>query len=274
MISTVERTQSAAREIDLPDIVSRDVMCMVRDGIIGQPRNHQVELGPSELGMPCARRLIHKLSGHDPPGSGLPWKPYIGTAMHSAFEAAIRAHGRNQGAQPRFLTEHRVLVGSLRGGRDIVGTADVFDIDSGTVIDWKFVGKAQMQKYALRGPGRQYRTQAHLYGRGFARAGYVVRQVMILFLPREGELHITPTGQFTGAVMWAEPYDEQIAVKALNRVSGLIELLEDMEPADLIDLYPKCDDYFCPWCGGMTRPTTTIANPTTAELFGQEATAP
>lgn len=252
----------SARGIDTPEIVSRELMCVIRDTIVNQPRSLQTAIGPSEIGNPCTRAIIHKLAGHSEPGRSLAWKAYIGVGMHGNLAGGFAAHALNQGQQPRFLIEHRVLIGSA-GGYDIAGSCDLFDIDSGTVVDWKLVGKTQMAKYAAKGPGSRYRTQIHCYGRGFVRLGYPVRTVMIVFLPREADLKIQPNGFATGAHVFAEPYDERIATKALARIAGLRELMADMPVPELLSLYPPCLDYFCAWCkSDAPRPEST------AELFG------
>jgi len=253
-------SELSARGIDAPEIVGRELMCVIRDTIVNQPRSLQQVPGPSELGG-CARALIHKLCGHAKPPE-LAWKAYVGVGMHHNLATGFAAHALNGGQQARFLIEHRVTVGSARG-LDITGSADLFDIDSGTVVDWKLVSKQQMERYAARGPGQRYRTQIHCYGKGFARAGFAVHTVMIVFLPRDGDLRIRPNGSFTGAHVFAEPYDERIAVKALSRLAGLRELLEQFPPDQLLDMFPPCRDYFCSWC-------KSEAPDNTAALFGEK----
>ena len=245
-------------EIDLPHIVAGDLLYMVKDAIANQPRTLQQVIGPSEIGA-CPRKVIHTLAGTPvPPARDPAWLAYIGSCVHAGLDSAITHHPINQGMQPRFLTEHRVNVGTA-GGQEIWGTADVFDLDSGTVGDWKIVGPDRLLHYATHGPGNQYRVQAHLYGRGFARLGYVVNHVMILFLPRNGKLdrhHI-----------WAEPYDETIALDALSRIDALVELIGVLGKEAVLDLYPPCNDWFCPWCR-KPRTTPVRAVPTTTiQLF-------
>lgn len=250
------------RGIDAPEIVARELMCVIRDTILNQPRSLQTTIGPSELGNPCTRAIIHKLAGHHAPGSDLAWKAYIGVGMHHNLATGFGAHELNGGQQPRFHVEHKVLCGNARG-LDVIGSADLFDIDSGTVVDWKVVGKSRMTRYQTRGPGSQYRTQIHLYGRGFAQLGYPVRTVMIVFLPREGELRIRPDGSFSGAYVFAEPYAESIALRALSRIAGLRELMESVPVPDLLEMYSPCLDYFCRWCkSDAPLPEST------ADLFG------
>jgi hypothetical protein len=250
---------------------------MITDTIANQPRTLQQTIGPSELGIPCTRRLIHKLVRDQEPSRRDPaWLAYIGSCVHSGLESGIRRHPMNQAtdrpwhpeAQPRFLLEERVHVGDA-GGQQIWGNADVFDIDSGTVVDWKVVGPDRLSHYIKNGPGPQYRTQAHLYGRGFARAGYTVNTVMIMFLPREGQLRTHH--------MWAEPYDESVALQGLERVDTLYNLIDVIGLDECLALYPLCNDWFCPWCkkdrhrarlASQPRQVSTITSMTTAELFG------
>lgn len=249
------------REIDAPTIVARDLMCVIKDTIEQQPRGLQEAVGPSELGG-CVRSLIHRHAKHRRPRSALAWKPFQGTALHAALADAFARHSINQGQQPRFLIEHAVIVGSA-AGLDVAGHSDLFDIDSGTVNDWKLVGTSMLDKYRRSGPGEQYRVQAHLYGRGFERQGFVVRTVMITFLPRDGDLRINDDGSFTGAHVWAEPYDEQVAIKALARYAGVIELIDILGVDEVLGMYKVCNNYFCDWCKrDRPRPVETI------ELFG------
>lgn len=256
----------ALRGMDLPEVVSADLIMMITDTIANQPRTLQTAIGPSEIGIPCTRRLIHKIA-HDPePGRQDPaWLAYIGSCVHAGLELGMRRHPLNQAIeQPRFLLEQRVHVGTA-GGHEIWGNADVFDIDSGTVIDWKVCGPQRITDYARLGPGQQYRTQAHLYGRGFAAQGFMVNTVMIMFLPRNDQLYKHH--------MWAEPYDEGIALEALSRLDGLYELLGLFGAQALAETYPPCKDWFCQFCRAdrkkVARTVKTIDAPsTTAELFG------
>lgn len=248
------KPSSDDREIDEPHIVAADLVQIITDTIANQPRSLQQVIGPSEIGIPCTRRLIHKLAGHsEPPRRDPAWLAYIGSCVHAGLELGFRRHPLNQAVlQPRYLLEHRVCVGQANG-LDIWGNADVFDIDAATVVDWKVVGPDRLKHYTKHGPGPQYRTQAHCYGRGFARLGYPVKHVMIMFLPRDGQLF--------KRFCWAEPYDETVAVQGLDRVEGLLELLDVLGVEALLEMYEPCTDWFCAWCKAI-KPTST------AELFG------
>ncbi len=183
------------------------VRSIIETALLNQPRSQQVRIGPSEIGTPCDRCLIHKLAGTIATEAGVPWLPFVGTAVHAALEDIFTQ--ANAGCPVRWLTETTVSVGSV-GGIDITGHADLFDLHTGTVMDWKVVGKTTLDKVRRHGPSQTYRAQGHLYGRGFTRRGLQVQTVRILFLPRNAI-------SLTDAVIWEEPYDEQIALAALGR---------------------------------------------------------
>lgn len=203
-----------------PDLLAAELRGVINAAIANHPRTLQKAIGPSELGHPCARRVGYKLSGHDEvnavPQDAQPWLPTIGVAVHAwledAFTAANTTSPVRQAGHSRWLVEARVAVGKL-AGVEITGSMDLYDRVTATVIDHKIVGPTTLRKYKAQGPGEQYRTQIHLYGRGATRRGLPVDTVMIAFLPRNGELR--------DAYFWHEPYDEQVALATLQRAEGI-----------------------------------------------------
>lgn len=197
-----------------PDLVASELLHVIKGAVASHPRSLQRRIGPSEIGHPCARRVGYILLDHekvnDAPGD-TPWLPTIGTAVHAWLEEQFVA--ANVADQPlRWLTELRVDVGTL-AGVPITGHCDLYDRVTATAIDWKIVGATTLKKYRSKGPGDQYRTQIHLYGRGLTRRGLPVDTVAIAFLPRNGELR--------DAYIWHEPYDEQVALDGLERAEGV-----------------------------------------------------
>jgi hypothetical protein len=216
------------------------------------PRSLQTRLGPSELGHPCDRRLGYKVAGVDEINHGEPaWYPTIGTAVHAWLEDVMKWLNGHLGIgpdnKPRFLLEHRVDVGAILG-EPITGSCDVYDRLTGFVVDWKVVGERQLKKYKSEGPGRQYRTQAHLYGRGWQRRGMPVSNVAVMFLPRDRMLR--------DAHWWHEPYDEQIAVQALTRAEAITSLVRSAGPAALRMLGTA--DAYCQFCPMFLPASTEI----------------
>ena len=213
---------------------------IIFDALASQPRSLQTRIGPSEIGIPCARRIGYKLAGVAPVNDrGVPWKPFIGTSVHAMLaEIFARFNRANDPDDPRFLIEHKVDVGEV-AGEIIDGSCDLHDTLTRTVIDWKIVGKDQLAKYRKNGPGDQYRIQAHTYGRGWERRGYAVDRVAVVFLPRDLE--------YDKRVVWHEDYDEQIAIDALTRVNGIAQLVAAAGTGAL-PLLPTADAWcaFCP----------------------------
>lgn len=237
-----------------PDHTAEHLLSLIRTAITEHPRSQQKLIGPSELGHPCARRIGYKLLGH-PEREGEPnWKATVGTALHSWLEgvldgANIDYEQRTKAGEERFYTEQRVTVGQVNGV-DIDGSCDVYDRATATVIDWKSVGPTQLTKYKRFGPGAQYRAQAHLYGRGWQAQGLPVDTVMIVFLPRNGELAET--------YVWHEYYDEQIALNALQRASGIALGVQALG-AKVLEQLPTADSWchMCPYYKAQSTDPTS-----------------
>ncbi|HEY9310263.1 MAG TPA: hypothetical protein VIP82_20865 [Microbacterium sp.] len=216
---------------------------VIKDGITRHPRSLQKRIGPSEMGRPCDRWILHKLNGDGEPDRGPAWKPAVGTAVHDQLERWFDAANRGGGEVDRteWVTEWSVTVGQI-GGQDIDGHSDLFHVPTGTVIDHKIVGPKQLSKYRLHGPSQQYRVQAHLYGKGFTDDGGwgPCRAVAIAFLPRDGEL--------SGAYFWSEPYNPHLAAEALQRANRLWTMLTVVGIDAALAASPLCDDQWCTWC--------------------------
>ena len=111
----------------------------IRDFSANRPRSLQTAVGPSQLGNPCDHCLTAALVGWAK-ATDEAWLPLIGTAVHALLlegEAAAFT-------SPEWLTEYGVTVGQV-DGIEVSGTADLFHVLSGTVVDLKVVG--------LWGPG-------------------------------------------------------------------------------------------------------------------------
>jgi hypothetical protein len=232
----LQRTMTPAAQ------VGAELLQLIKTRIIHHPRSLQVAIGPSEIGHSCARRIGYKLAGVPEREGQLPnWKATVGTAVHTWMESMLDDDNlsyaeRTGSGQERWFVETRVNVGDING-TDVEGSCDVFDRVTGTVVDWKTNGPAMLKKYK-KGPSKEYRAQAHLYGRGWQRKGMTVRNVMIIFLPRNGEL--------SEAVVWTEPYDEQIAVDALTRATGIAVLVDAF--GDRAYNHLETADAYCTHC--------------------------
>lgn len=184
------------------------------------PRSQQTQVGPSELGMLCERRLALKMLGADEVNTTADrWPSTIGTAVHTWLSNALLTDNDQleaAGQPPRWLVEQKV---TIRPG--LTGSCDAYDLYTHTVIDWKVVGTTSLKKYRRAGPGQQYRTQAHLYGKGWANLGLPVKDVALVFLPRAGML---PDTHF-----WSEPYNPAVADDAVGRMDDLLAAMNDAD---------------------------------------------
>lgn len=212
-----------------------DHVAVITNAITQAPRSLQKRIGPSEIGHPCARRIAYKLAGVEPVNVSASWRPTVGTAVHEWLADTFAAANRDLDAA-RYLIELSVAVTD-----EITGSVDLYDRAAHLVNDWKVVSPTSLKKYRANGPGEQYRTQVHLYAYGLTRRGLPVDDVAITFLPNSGELH--------EAVFWTEPYDEQVATDALQRLST-VQGLVDAAGAGAAAVLPTdgADPAWCRYC--------------------------
>lgn len=233
-------------EVD-PQVVAAEVFTILREGILNQPRGKQRMIGPSEIGQPCARRIGYRIAQVPrTQREDVAWKPFVGTSLHEMVGNIIARHeiarfSNDQGdTKPRWHVEERVTVGTVNGV-EITGSCDLFDQETGTVFDWKFVGDRKLNQYKAEGPGQQYTWQAHLYGQGWVKAGYEVRNVAIIFMTRDGN--------FDDRIVWSEPFDPEIAAIALERLASIDTLIDELGAADALSVLDTASNYcqYCPW---------------------------
>ncbi|WP_326637312.1 hypothetical protein OG884_26625 [Streptosporangium sp. NBC_01755] len=201
------------------------------------PRSLQRVIGPSEIGMPCTRRMAYKLCDHPAANtSSDPWASIIGTAVHSWMEQTYAAENARLGRE-RYVIERRL---HIRG--NVYGHADLYDRDLKVNNDWKVVGPDRLKDYRSKGPGPQYEIQAHLYGLGQENAGEQVEHVAITFLPRGGRID--------GLHVWTAPYDRSIALGALERMDNVLAALTALDPPNnptAWAMFPATEAY-CTYC--------------------------
>lgn len=223
----------------------------IADAILNHPRSQQSEIGPSEVGISCDRRIGYKLLGHPEPQK-VNWKATVGTAIHAWLETVFDGYNLDHAefaGEERYLIENRVSAGPVPFlGYELEGSCDLYDRVTGIVIDHKTISPSQLKKYRSQGPSQQYRAQAHIYGYAWRRAGFAVTAVAIAFLPRNGEL--------TEAYIWSEPYDEQVALDAMARLAGIAQVTRTL--GAIAPTYLPTSDAYCPWCpffkAGSTDP--------------------
>lgn len=226
-----------ADAINAPVDPVRDALVdMIKQRYRATPRHLQVELGPSDVSHPCMRKMamaMTQVPRCNPEYDPLP--SILGTAAHSWMESAARLDNERLGRE-RWLIETRLEVAP-----GLSGSCDLFDTDTLTVIDHKFLGYTSFMSYT-KYIGPQYKAQVTLYGRGFKRLGYDVQRVAVAIFPRSGTL--------SKMHLWSEDYDDDLASEVLLRRERVIGLCDDLEVEANPDRYQWIPEtpYLCIWC--------------------------
>lgn len=216
---------------DSMDAEKRDLLAVIQGAIDNHPRSLQVKIGPSEIGTECDHCLAAKLAGWPQVETNGGWLPTVGTAVHSWIEDAFRLHPDGPEQNRRYLTERKVAVGEI-DGEEITGSTDLVDVVAGWTWDWKIVGPTTLKSAKVR-PAQHYVVQQMLYARGWNRMGVKITHVGIAYLPRNAM-------SLASSVFWSAPYDEQIAIDALERATNMARNLKAMEAiggAEMRDKY-------------------------------------
>lgn len=234
-----------------PNTLATELRGVIENAILEAPRSKQVAIGPSEIGHPCQRRIGYRLLGVDKTNDTPGWRPTVGTAVHAWLaETFIMAEQERRKDDPdaprRWLIEHRVDVGD-----DITGSCDLFDRETRTLIDWKIVAATTLRSAKIDGPSEQYRTQVHAYARGWTRRGVDVDNVGIFYLPSSGELY--------EGHLWTEPYDEDIAINALERLARIRALTAAFGTKALSALPTDTPERLCRYCPWHLPASTDLA---------------
>ena len=216
------------------DALSWQIKSQINDFSNNAPRSLQRSIGPSEVGGDCDRKLAYKIMGKESVNEPDKWLAQIGTWVHAGL--AEMYSKINDPANPRYLVEERVTVTDT-----LSGSADLVDLENKLVIDWKVVGPTSLKQYRKDGPSDQYRVQSHLYAYGLInKHGIDITDVAIVFLPRGGFLK--------EMYVWSEPYNEDIALGGLARLSAVREIIE-IAGEDSISSFPAMTQHchFCPF---------------------------
>ena len=190
------------------------------------PRSRQTQIGASEIGHPCARRLAYKILGVEPTNTDLDsWAAIVGTSVHYYLERAFRQ-------DPDYLTEVKVVLDPWTQG-----TADLVHIPSKTVIDHKVVGLTALKAAKANGISEQYRVQLNMYATGLRLAGVEIENISVMYWSRSGAMR--------DAFAITEPYDEALVDKSLKRYDAIQEVSAmGVQALPLIPATPSN----CMWC--------------------------
>lgn len=235
-------------ELGEQDELLRDLKALVRNAAANSPRSLQKTLGPSEIGHGCARRLAYSLarpefrsSEADVPAFKIdPWPSIMGIAGHAWLADAIAMANAALGFE-RWISETRVTAwDDVEGG---IGTCDLYDTQTESVIDFKINGPTEFKKHVKHGMTPTYRGQVNTYGLGYKNTGRNVRKVGLLLIPRAGLLR--------DAVLLMEEFDEELAEQlhdTIRDITDVVNLLDVRHQPKNFQLIPINPGSACQWC--------------------------
>ena len=176
-------------------------------------RSIQVQIGPSELGG-CRRKVWYRLNNQPETNDAeLKLAAIMGTAIHTAIESAFAG---NKSIMLETTVEHNGMKAHV----------DAYLPDTGDVIDWKTVKIKNLSYF----PSQQQRWQVQTYGYLIEKSGVgKPKNVHLVAIPRDGDER--------DIKVHSEPYDESIALEALDWLSAIKESKE--APA------PERDENYC-----------------------------
>lgn len=233
--------------LDVSDLPRRElenrIKQMFRDYAHNRPRSLQTALGPSEIGSLCKRQLAFGVTagelGKGSNATGDIWRSHVGVALHREDERVLK-WVNEQAGETVWIPEAKV-----KGHDEHPGSCDAYDTMTQTVIDFKHPGLAMFNHYRKEGPSWKYRVQPHIYGLGYARLGFPVQNVGLMFISPASDLH--------HGFLWMEPYQPMIADLALNNLNEVKALCKELDVVHhperfaLIPITPTDECRLCNW---------------------------
>lgn len=220
------------------ELLRTELIDMILYASRNDARSLQLELGPSEVGHPCDRKLAYRMAGVPEINvESDPWPATVGTAIHAWLAEAVDLWNHVQGTEWR--TEQTIQFPEFNG----VGHGDLYV--NGTVVDWKTSNSDLIKKYRKVGPPPEYITQVQLYGYGYRNQGLEVNRVALAFIPRSGWIK--------NLWLWTADYDESVATKAIQRLYDValmaVNLQVPQHPENFNQIEAVPADYcgICPW---------------------------
>ena len=208
-------------------------------------RDKQRMVGASNIGNPCDYCLAHAVAGTGGGKSNPFWLgARIGTAIHAALEEQAELHidtplEHKFNALRGAKIEQKIVLGTIPGYGTIKSKPDLVLVEHNHLLDYKGSTKAKMQKMrATNTVPIQYEYQQQLYAWGLNREGIQVDRISLVFIARDGS---------GDGDVWVHSfdYDEDKAVKAWERLEGIVAYIHEfgVEGIDNLDSHPDC--WYC-----------------------------
>jgi len=196
-------------------------------------RSKQTQVGPSELGG-CRRKVWYRLNNQPVTNNNeLKLAAIMGTAIHTEIEKAL-ADNKD------VILESEVEYNGMKAH------IDCWIPSTGDVIDWKTVKKQNLSYF----PSQQQRWQVQVYGYLIDKSGTgKPRTVSLVAIARDGDER--------DVKVHSEPYNESIAVDALNWLEGVKASATTPEPEREESFCKHYCKYYDPFeeigCGGLKK---------------------
>lgn len=219
-------------------VIEKLLATFIRMGSTLDARSRQVEIGSSEVGWPCDRRVVYKLSGVPEINRDIdPLRRIIGTGVHHALADIFRDF---DGGRGMFLIEQPVHY------RGVPGTADLVWVSDTTILDWKTTTVDKIKRLKREGPPRHYIVQLMMYAAGLRAMGMDITTVALCFVPIDAD----HKSGLKGLWVWRAPFNQALADDAVDR----IERLRGLRPSQ-VDPKP---DRLCAYCAHYNPNSTDI----------------
>jgi len=201
-----------------------------------RPRSRQIAVGVSALGG-CRRKVWHQLNGDTGTNPTLNLPAIMGTAIHASIESAILNQYQDRPEIDRPMIEHRVEIEGLPPA-----TIDFYDPVEAEVVDWKTITLKNIDYFV----SQQKRWQVQTYGYLLEQAGFPVRTVTLVGIPRDGTEN--------DIITHSEPYDAEIARKAIAWLEEVSQLKEAPAPErEPVSFCSKYCSYYGSLCSGIPK---------------------
>lgn len=197
------------------------------------PRSLQREIGPSEMGGTCLHCLAARLAGWAR-AQAAPLAPWIGTAVHAQHERLFRSLPGS-----RWKPEYPVHTCDLTvGGKTmrVGGHIDLWDTQTRTTLDWKFVGESVYRATRRGEVSQEYRIQASLYGIGLANEGHAPEASEVIYFDRA----TGRTFDDVRALRW--PFEREPgewAIARCQRIADILHRLDTEDGPDVRDMWVR-----------------------------------
>jgi hypothetical protein len=201
-----------------------------------RPRSLQTAIGVSSLG-DCRRRVWH-LNKQDVGTNEVTRLPAImGTAIHAAIESAFAGGFADRKEMDQPMIEYRVEIDGFPPA-----TIDYYDPLTYEVVDWKTIKLSGVDYFLTK----QKRWQVQVYGFLLHQAGFPVKTVTLVGIPRDGTER--------DIIVHSELYNPDIAREALAWLDDV--RAQEEAPAPEREPNSFCKHYcqfFGELCQGITK---------------------